>query len=46
MHTKTENSDGRVTFGFWKNGSPIRHPLLPWGGGHFMVSSGSDVING
>jgi cytochrome P450 len=46
MHTKTENSDGRVTICFWKNGAPIRHPLLPWGGGHFMVSSASDVING
>ena len=45
MHTKTENSDSRANIYFWKNGAPIRHPLLPWGGGHFMVRTRSDVIN-
>lgn len=37
MHTKRGNDDGRDKVFFWKNGAPIRHPLLPWGGGHFMV---------
>ena len=46
MHTKTETSDGQAPIFFWKNGAPIRHPLLPWGGGHFMVRTKSDIING
>jgi cytochrome P450 len=24
---------------FMKNGVPVRTPLIPWGGGHFTVSS-------
>jgi hypothetical protein len=45
MHTKTENDDGREKVFFWKNGAAIRHPLLPWGGGHFMVCAEFDIIN-
>jgi len=45
MHTKTENDDGREKVFFWKNGAAIRHPLLPWGGGHFMVRAEFDIVN-
>jgi len=30
-----ENTKNKTYFS--KHGVPIRHPLLPWGGGHFMV---------
>ena len=38
MHSNAgvaENTKNRTHFS--KHGVPIRHPLLPWGGGHFMV---------
>ena len=38
MHSKSgeDYSDKPATF-FTKNGVPVRNPLIPWGGGHFMV---------
>ena len=41
MHTKIEgdNYTDKPQTTFTKHGMPIRHPLIPWGGGHFMVFS-------
>ena len=36
-HTKSVDNANKEKVHFFKNGVPVRHPLLPWGGGHFMV---------
>jgi cytochrome P450 len=38
-HTKSDYNANKDNLHFFKNGVPIRHPLIPWGGGHFMVRS-------
>jgi cytochrome P450 len=39
MHSNIGDDSTRAKVYFSKHGVPIRHPLLPWGGGHFMVPS-------
>lgn len=37
MHSNPGVETTKTTTYFSKHGVPVRHPLLPWGGGHFMV---------
>jgi|SRR5579859_1753136 len=34
FHEQKSNPDVSC---FYKDGVPLKHPLMPWGGGHFMV---------
>lgn len=36
-HKKSDDNANKDEMHFFKNGVLIRHPLIPWGGGHFMV---------